>query len=438
MTNCLAPYSESSSIHKAYSSNGLLNSSIGFVIPIYENMPKYMTENPNIIATDYDTDNTKVYADVTGNLNVRVGPSTSYEILTTITRDVTFTRIKKGKQNGERWDKIELENGMVGYVFQSYIKEVPEKEIQKIDLSIDNKIINVGSTANVKIEIEPQDAKKDVIWSSSDENIVIVENGLLTAISPGTAIITAQNTSGTVKATIEIIVEQNASKIILSKDDMQILKGDSIKLTANILPENTTNKNLVWVSQDTNIVDVTNDGIITAKETGSTQVIVKWQKDNKIQAKCNITVKDKNPNIVLEFSKELRVEADEISKIDIEKSKVREIKKLINTNLNVEIYKEGKLLSEDEKIGTGTQLILKDANQNEVYKYVFIIYGDVNGDGLINSLDVLVLQKHILEIKEITGIYKKAANISKNGRLPNSLDVLKVQKHILETKFIEQ
>lgn len=438
MTNCLAPYSESSSIHKAYSSNGLLNSSIGFVIPIYENMPKYMTENPNIIATDYDTDNTKVYADVTGNLNVRVGPSTSYEILTTITRDVTFTRIKKGKQNGERWDKIELENGMVGYVFQSYIKEVPEKEIQKIDLSIDNKIINVGSTANVKIEIEPQDAKKDVIWSSSDENIVIVENGLLTAISPGTAIITAQNTSGTVKATIEIIVEQNASKIILSKDDMQILKGDSIKLTANILPENTTNKNLVWVSQDTNIVDVTNDGIITAKETGSTQVIVKWQKDNKIQAKCNITVKDKNPNIVLEFSKELRVEADEISKIDIEKSEVREIKKLINTNLNVEIYKEGKLLSEDEKIGTGTQLVLKDANQNEVYKYVFIIYGDVNGDGLINSLDVLVLQKHILEIKEITGIYKKAANISKNGRLPNSLDVLKVQKHILETKFIEQ
>ena len=51
---------------------------------------------------------------------------------------------------------------------------------------------------------------------------------------------------------------------------------------------------------------------------------------------------------------------------------------------------------------------------------------------------MLVLQKHILEIKEITGIYKKAANISKNGRLPNSLDVLKVQKHILETKFIEQ
>ena len=96
------------------------------------------------------------------------------------------------------------------------------------------------------------------------------------------------------------------------------------------------------------------------------------------------------------------------------------------------------MLSNTDKIGTDSKLILKDSDENEVYKYTFIIYGDVNGDGLIDSLDVLVLQKHILETKLITGVFLKAGNISKNGQLPNSLDVLKIQKHILETKLIVQ
>lgn len=74
MTNCLAPYSESKGIYNAYSSNGMLNSSIRFIIPVYENMPKYMTESPSLNASDYVADSTKMYADITGTLNVRTGP----------------------------------------------------------------------------------------------------------------------------------------------------------------------------------------------------------------------------------------------------------------------------------------------------------------------------------------------------------------------------
>ena len=48
-----------------------------------------MTETPNINEADYIADNTKMYADVTGSLNVRTGPSTSYEVLTGIDRNRT-------------------------------------------------------------------------------------------------------------------------------------------------------------------------------------------------------------------------------------------------------------------------------------------------------------------------------------------------------------
>lgn len=82
MTNVLAPYSESRSIYNGYEKTGMLNNSMTFIIPVYHNMKEMPTQNPNILESDYTPDNTKVYADVTNTLNVRTGPSSSYEILT--------------------------------------------------------------------------------------------------------------------------------------------------------------------------------------------------------------------------------------------------------------------------------------------------------------------------------------------------------------------
>lgn len=140
---------------------------------------------------------------------------------------------------------------------------------------------------------------------------------------------------------------------------------------------------------------------------------------------------EKDPSWVIEFDQSLRIIGDEISSLPWEDTSITNIKSLINTNLNMSF-------NSNTNIGTGTILTFLDTTDREIFKYQFILYGDVNGDGLINSLDVLVLQKYILEIKPLTGIFLKAGNISKSGDNPSSLDVLKIQKHILETKFIEQ
>ena len=83
-------------------------------------------------------DNTKVYANVETTLNVRSGPSTSYEKITSVSKNETMTRIAKGKQSGELWDRVILENGIVGYVFQNYVEELPEIEVEEIKVSVDN------------------------------------------------------------------------------------------------------------------------------------------------------------------------------------------------------------------------------------------------------------------------------------------------------------
>lgn len=107
--------------------------------------------------------------------------------------------------------------------------------------------------------------------------------------------------------------------------------------------------------------------------------------------------------------------------------------------MRLEILKyDNTKLNENQNVGTGSKLIIKNANDEVIYQYKFILYGDVNGDGNINSLDVLVLQKHILEIKLLSQEFLKAGNTSRNGAMPSSLDVLKLQKHILEIKTIKQ
>ena len=363
MTNCLAPYSEAKSIYTAYNSSGLINSSIGFVIPVYENMPTIPVDSPNISISDFEQDNTKAYANVTTTLNVRTGPGTSYEVLTQIPRDEIFTRIGKGVQNGERWDKIKLANGMIGYVFQNYVTEATLEEIEQ-----------------------------------------------------------------------DIPVES----IVIDKVSANLIIGKNIKLNANVLPTNATNKNIVWRVQNPEIASVEQDGTVTAISEGVTQIVVETE-DGIIQNSCEIIVTNIQDGIFLEFDESINVNGDEISGIELEKLQVSEVKSMINTNLNLEFYNyKDELLQDTDIIGTGSKLLVKNNNGDEIYKYIFVVYGDMNGDGNINSLDVLVIQKYILELKIMTGVFLKAGNISKNGKLPSSLDVLKLQRHILEIKYIEQ
>lgn len=112
MTNVLAPYSEAKSIYNGYQKSGLLETPMSFIIPVYDNMPNLATDSPNINKNDFNQDNTKVYCNG-NNVNVRTGPSTSYEVITIAQNQDKMTRILKGRQAGERWDKVILDNGIV-------------------------------------------------------------------------------------------------------------------------------------------------------------------------------------------------------------------------------------------------------------------------------------------------------------------------------------
>lgn len=66
-----------------------------------------------------------------------------------------------------------------------------------------------------------------------------------------------------------------------------------------------------------------------------------------------------------------------------------------------------------------------------------VIYGDASGDGVIDALDLLKVQKDILGTNKLSGAYKLAGDASKDSTI-DALDLLKIQKNILGSSKIEQ
>jgi len=355
MTNVLAPYSESTSIYKGYVNTGLLSGSMTFIIPVYNNMPEIPMQSPAIKEEDYTSDNTRVYANVDTTLNIRSGPSTSYEVLTSVSKNTRMTRIAKGKQSGELWDRVKLDNGMVGYVSQNYVKE-----------------------ANLKV---------------TDMNL-------------------------------------NAYNLVLQE-------GDNFTIIPTIIPNDAINKNVNYDVNNRNIVQVDSSGKINALSEGEAKVTVTTE-DGGIQKQVKVTVIRKINETELSFDNSLTVNANDITGWNTSEMTVEDIKGKITTIYDIEIYNsKGKVLQDDELAGTGSTIrIIEDGKT--IIEFNIIVYGDTNGDGRINSVDLLVLQRHILEKEQFAGVFLKAGNISKNGKKPSSTDLLLIQRHILQIQAIKQ
>lgn len=439
MTNVLAPYSESRSIYNGYNNSGMLNNTLSFIIPVYDNMLDTPVENPNILESDFTVDNTAVRANVSNTLNIRTGPSTSYETLTSVGNTVKMKRIARGIQSGELWDKVKLPNGLVGYAFHNYLAEVQSVNIEQINVSIHNSVINKGETKKLTVEILPPEAKDNKVeYSSSDNRVTTVDSeGNILGIKSGNATITVKAKDGNVFGKVDIQVYSPVTDMQLNTESLMLQIGDSFIVNPTIFPEDANNQNIIYNSNNQDVAKVNSDGKITAVNEGSTKIVVKTEEGN-ITREIQITVVPIVEEGEISFDTSLTIQQNEITGWDITKMNVSSIKEKINTIYNIEVYNaNGKKIEDNELAGTGSKIRIIDENGIRM-EYYIIIYGDVNGDGRINSVDLLVLQRHILEIEKLKGVFLKAGNINKNGKNPSSLDLLLIQRHILGLKIIEQ
>jgi len=60
--------------------------------------------------------------------------------------------------------------------------------------------------------------------------------------------------------------------VTLNKTSLSLAVGSSETLTANVAPENATNKTVTWTSSDTTKATVANNGLVTAVATGTATI----------------------------------------------------------------------------------------------------------------------------------------------------------------------
>lgn len=138
-----------------------------------------------------------------------------------------------------------------------------------------------------------------ITWSSTNENVVTVNSlGQIRGRGVGNADVIVETSNGK-SATCHVTVTEKAvpvSGISISPLTLMLMEGDSDILTAEVHPDNATDKSVVWSSSAPNVVSVDNEGHVKALAPGVASVKATA---GYFSASCYITVQEKEKEPVL-------------------------------------------------------------------------------------------------------------------------------------------
>lgn len=435
-TNIMAPTSESLISYKAYNKLNMLDTAFTFYIPVYNNMPQDPTPYPAGDSAKFVEDNTKVYLDDglengTDVFNIRSSASSELDnIIYTLkeTKEgadnrIIMTRTKKG--DGYDWDYVELTvDGVVvkGYVWKDYVKEYTYTKVESVELDKAEITLEIGATYTLNTTVNPIDAKfKDVEWTVVNENIVSVDNGTLTGNNIGTTVITVTTIDEKKTATCTVNVIEKQTEILLDKQEYCVIVNEKIKPIITL--KNIEDYELKIL--DENIACIV-EGAIQGLTVGETAIEVIGVGTDIVKTAKIIVIEAPQEGYELHESLIL---SDTKIVTNIEPSTLlRNLKEKIKlTNLTLAVKDvNGKELTDEDTIGTGTTLTFVRADNTEYDKLTVVICGDVTGDGLINSADLF---KTVRYLKGNDTIDIQAADVTKDG-LINSGDLFKTVRYL--------
>ncbi|MBQ8831797.1 MAG: DUF4465 domain-containing protein [Oscillospiraceae bacterium] len=151
--------------------------------------------------------------------------------------------------------------------------------------------VEVGSTVTLTATVSPENATdKTMNWSSSDETVATVADGVVTAVARGEATITVQAGEFTATCVVTVSNAVDATGVTLDKTELSMARWTTETLTATVSPEDANEKTVTWSSSDEKVASVA-DGVITANGEGTATITVTTT-DGSFTAVCAVTVTD--------------------------------------------------------------------------------------------------------------------------------------------------
>ena len=155
----------------------------------------------------------------------------------------------------------------------------PPAEVKVTNITLDTRYLRLdaGKKYELNYTVYPYNATdKTLTWTSSNEDVATVENGVITAIGRGSAYITATSTNG-VQTTCYVDVYGEAKPvkvtgIYFSDRQLGLKVGETKAASVLFTPNNATNKSVTYSSLNSSIARVDENGNITGVRPGTVYI----------------------------------------------------------------------------------------------------------------------------------------------------------------------
>ncbi|MGN1444387.1 MAG: Ig domain-containing protein, partial [Acutalibacteraceae bacterium] len=214
----------------------------------------------------------------THQLTVLVTPENSYDkSMIWESEDPTVASVENGMVTAVGRGETVITVESVDGGFTASCKVVVTQPVTGISLSSTELSVYTGQSVSLEAVVSPENASdKRVTFQSSDESVAQVdEKGSIKGISGGTALISAETADGHYLAVCHVTVNVTAEKIELNASELSLARGEKATVIPTVLPADTFNKNVTWTSENEDIAEVDENGVITAVKAGKTTIVCK-------------------------------------------------------------------------------------------------------------------------------------------------------------------
>ena len=159
------------------------------------------------------------------------------------------------------------------------ITVVPQPEVKSVTIDPATASILLDDTLQLNAIVDAVGGASDsVIWSADNSNVAVDENGLITGVQLGSAVVTAlsffdNSRFGT--ATITVVNKPEVLSITVSpKVDTVVVNGSNLQLTVDIQTQGGASGDVIWRSSDESTVAIDQNGLVTGLTRGAVSIFV--------------------------------------------------------------------------------------------------------------------------------------------------------------------
>ncbi len=185
--------------------------------------------------------------------------------------------------------------GISGTYAEIYANQIGAKfvnrEVNATNVTLSSTTLSMiaGAKHTLVMSVTPNDFTDEVVWKSSDTNILTVDNmGVITAKAVGTA--NVRVAVGEKTASCAVTVVQPVTSISLNRSTLSLDAFEDYTLTASVYPDNAADKSVEWTTSDEKIAIVSQTGKVTPLSKGTADITVTAKDGSGRTAKCTVTV----------------------------------------------------------------------------------------------------------------------------------------------------